>query len=219
MTGTRLPTSTSSSGRRRGPGGARPSCNALSSRLAMGIPTLLAVVTPNLVAKPATVLFNKVTIKGATQAVQMFGPAQAAVTRRWWTASRRGSSRRTSADEWFRLVGVFIHWEADDDTKIYPVQLQGHQGIDRARLEGTAEDRRGHQRRQDGEASLRGAAPKADRRGAGFQGSTFEGRGGKRPSTAFGDQLMRKLLLQLDGSRLASVFSIKSWPTTPGRTR
>ena len=35
--------------------------------------------TPNLAAKPDTVLFNKVTIKGAKQAVQMFGPAQAAV--------------------------------------------------------------------------------------------------------------------------------------------
>ena len=29
--------------------------------------------------KPATVMFNKVTIKGAKQAVQMFGPAQRAV--------------------------------------------------------------------------------------------------------------------------------------------
>src|SRR6266566_3226629 len=32
-------------------------------------------------AKPDTLLFNKVTIKNATQAVQMFGPAQAAVAR------------------------------------------------------------------------------------------------------------------------------------------
>lgn len=46
-----------------------------------GFSTLLAVVTPNLPAKPDTLLFNKVTIKGAKQAVQMFGPAQAAVAR------------------------------------------------------------------------------------------------------------------------------------------
>src|SRR5438093_212164 len=44
-----------------------------------GFTKLLAVVTPNLPAKPDTLLFNKVTIKNATQAVQMFGPAQAAV--------------------------------------------------------------------------------------------------------------------------------------------
>src|SRR5262245_21261261 len=46
-----------------------------------GFTSLLAVIAPNLPAKPHTVMFNKVTIKGAKQAVQMFGPAQAAVAR------------------------------------------------------------------------------------------------------------------------------------------
>src|SRR5262249_17139210 len=46
-----------------------------------GFTSLLAVVAPNLLCKPATVLFNKVTIKGAKQAVQMFGPAQHAVAK------------------------------------------------------------------------------------------------------------------------------------------
>src|SRR5205814_7675355 len=46
-----------------------------------GFTKLLAVVTPNLPAKPDTLLFNNVTLKNATQAVQMFGPAQAAVAR------------------------------------------------------------------------------------------------------------------------------------------
>src|SRR6202158_2947715 len=46
-----------------------------------GFTTLLAVVAPNLLCKPATVLFNKVTIKNATQAVQMFGPAQRGVAK------------------------------------------------------------------------------------------------------------------------------------------
>src|SRR5213075_2727318 len=52
--------------------------NALC-RQSKGHSNLLAVLTPNLAVKPATVLITKVTIKGATQAVQMFGPAQAAV--------------------------------------------------------------------------------------------------------------------------------------------
>ena len=39
-----------------------------------GFTSLLALVAPNLLCKPATVMFNKVTIKGAKQAVQMFGP-------------------------------------------------------------------------------------------------------------------------------------------------
>jgi len=46
-----------------------------------GFTTLLAVVAPNLLTKPNTILFNKVTIKGAKQAVQMFGPAQAGVAK------------------------------------------------------------------------------------------------------------------------------------------
>src|SRR2546430_10548151 len=52
--------------------------NALA-RQSAGHSNLLAVLTPNLAVKPATVLITKVTIKGQKQAVQMFGPAQSAV--------------------------------------------------------------------------------------------------------------------------------------------
>src|SRR3984957_17988443 len=55
-------------------------CNALTNNKD-GFTTLLAVIAPNLLCKPNTVLFNKVTIKGAKQAVQMFGPAQHAVAK------------------------------------------------------------------------------------------------------------------------------------------
>ena len=55
-----------------------------------GFTNLLAVVTPNLPCKPDTIISNKVTIKGATQAVQMFGPAQAAVARAVVHAVRDG---------------------------------------------------------------------------------------------------------------------------------
>src|ERR671935_142692 len=54
--------------------------NALA-RQSEGHSNLLAVLTPNLICKPATVLITKVTIKGAKQAVQMFGPAQHAVAK------------------------------------------------------------------------------------------------------------------------------------------
>ena len=66
-------------GSKSGPAG-HAFCNALTNNKD-GFTTLLAVVAPNLPAKPDTILFNKVTIKGAKQAVQMFGPAQAAVAR------------------------------------------------------------------------------------------------------------------------------------------
>ena len=54
--------------------------NALANQ-SRGHSNLLAVLAPNLAVKPATVLITKVTIKGAKQAVQMFGPAQYAVAK------------------------------------------------------------------------------------------------------------------------------------------
>ena len=83
-----------------------------------GHTNLLAVVTPNLPAKPDTVLSNKVTIKGAKQAVQMFGPAQHAVALAVADCVEDGTIPADEADDLFICVGVFIHWQADDDKKI-----------------------------------------------------------------------------------------------------
>src|SRR6188472_3446951 len=83
-----------------------------------GFTSLMAVVAPNLLAKPATVMFNKVTIKGAKQAVQMFGPAQHAVAKAVQDSVADGTIPADEADDLFICVGVFIHWEAEDDAKI-----------------------------------------------------------------------------------------------------
>jgi 5,6,7,8-tetrahydromethanopterin hydro-lyase len=97
--------------------------NALSNNKD-GFTTLLAVVAPNLPAKPDTLLFNKVTIKGAKQAVQMFGPAQAAVARAVVDSVESGVIPQDDADDLCVLAGVFIHWDASDDTKIYDYNYQ-----------------------------------------------------------------------------------------------
>jgi 5,6,7,8-tetrahydromethanopterin hydro-lyase len=89
-----------------------------------GHTNLLAVVAPNLPAKPDTLLANKVTIKGATQAVQMFGPAQAAVARAVVDSVRDGVVSESEADDLCVIVGVFIHWEATDDKKIFDWNYQ-----------------------------------------------------------------------------------------------
>ena len=89
-----------------------------------GHTNLLAVVTPNLVAKPPTLMANKVTIKGATQAVQMFGPAQAAVARAVVDSVREGVISEDQVEDICIIVGVFIHWEATDDKKIYDWNYQ-----------------------------------------------------------------------------------------------
>jgi 5,6,7,8-tetrahydromethanopterin hydro-lyase len=83
-----------------------------------GVNGLLAVLTPNLMVKPSTVMFNKVTIKGAKQAVQMFGPAQAGVAQAVADCVADGTIPAEEADDIFISVGVFIHWQANDDMKI-----------------------------------------------------------------------------------------------------
>ena len=83
-----------------------------------GFSSLLAVVAPNLMCKPATVMFNKVTIKGAKQAVQMFGPAQRGVAMAVADCVEDGTIPVDEADDLYIAVGVFIHWNAEDDAKI-----------------------------------------------------------------------------------------------------
>jgi len=92
--------------------------NALATQ-SQGHSSLLAVVAPNLICKPATVMITKVTIKGAKQAVQMFGPAQAAVARAVADSVEAGVIPASKADDLVIVCGVFIHWQAADDAKIF----------------------------------------------------------------------------------------------------
>ena len=92
-------------------------CNALTNNKD-GFTTLLALVAPNLMCKPPTILYNKVTIKEARQAVQMFGPAQHAVAKAVADSVAEGVIPANEADDLFVTVGVFIHWDAQDDKKI-----------------------------------------------------------------------------------------------------
>jgi 5,6,7,8-tetrahydromethanopterin hydro-lyase len=92
-------------------------CNALTNNKD-GFTSLLAVIAPNLPCKPNTILYNKVTIKDARQAVQMFGPAQHGVAMAVADAVAEGTIPADEADDLFICVGVFIHWEAADDAKI-----------------------------------------------------------------------------------------------------
>src|SRR5579864_9778209 len=89
-------------------------CHSLSNNKD-GFTSLLAVIAPNLPCKPNTLLFNKVTIKGAKQAVQMFGPAQAAVARAVMDSVASGVIPKDKANDYCILAGVFIHWQAESD--------------------------------------------------------------------------------------------------------
>ncbi|TWT37037.1 Formaldehyde-activating enzyme [Posidoniimonas corsicana] len=109
-------------GSKDGPVGAA-FANALANQ-SEGHTNLLAVITPNLAVKPATVMVTKVTIKGMKQAVQMFGPAQAAVAKAVAESVAEGVIPKDQCEDLVCVCGVFIHPEADDDKKIHDFNLE-----------------------------------------------------------------------------------------------
>src|SRR5688572_9646106 len=109
--------------------------NALA-RQSEGHTNLLAVLAPNLAVKPATVLVTKVTIKGMRQAVQMFGPAQAAVAKAVADSVADGVIRKDQAEDLVCVCGVFIHPEASDDRKIYNFNYEATKQALKSALQG-----------------------------------------------------------------------------------
>ena len=86
---------------------------------ARGHTPLLAVLTPNIPAKPATLMVNKVTIRNAGQALLIFGPAQAAVAKAVVDSVSEGIIPGAEADNLLIIASVFIEWDAADKKKIY----------------------------------------------------------------------------------------------------
>ncbi|HEY9206532.1 MAG TPA: formaldehyde-activating enzyme [Candidatus Methanoperedens sp.] len=95
---------------------------AFMNSLAMprfGHTPLLAVLEPNLQPKPATLIINKVTIRKASQALLMFGPAQAAVAKAVMDSVEEGVINKKEAEDVLIIVSVFIEWDAQDKDKVY----------------------------------------------------------------------------------------------------
>jgi len=109
--------------------------NALA-RQSEGHTNLLAVLTPNLAVKPATVMITKVTIKGMKQAVQMFGPAQAAVAKAVADSVADGVIPAKDAENLVIVCGVFIHPAAEEDKKIYDYNYQATKMAVKSAMEG-----------------------------------------------------------------------------------
>ena len=109
--------------------------NALSTQ-SEGHSNLLAVLTPNLAVKPSTVVITKVTIKGMRQAVQMFGPAQAAVAKAVADSVAAGVIPKSQAEDLVIVCGVFIHPAAADDKKIYDYNYEATKQAIKNAMEG-----------------------------------------------------------------------------------
>ncbi len=121
-------------GSKDGPAG-EAFANALA-RQSEGHTNLLAVLAPNLPVKPSTVMITKVTIKGMRQAVQMFGPAQAAVAKAVADSVADGVIPKDRAEDLVCICGVFIHPDAADDKKIYQFNYDATKQAIRNAIEG-----------------------------------------------------------------------------------
>ncbi len=80
---------------------------------------LFAVLTPNLLVKPVTLIVPKVTIKNMKQAELIFGPAQYAVAKAVADAVAEGIIPKDIVDDVVIICGVFIHPAAEDADKVY----------------------------------------------------------------------------------------------------
>jgi bifunctional enzyme Fae/Hps len=89
------------------------------SQLSAGHTPLLAVVRPNLLTKPVTLVIPKVTLKTMTQVNEMFGPVQAAVAKAVADCVEEGAFTDVDVEKVVILASAFVHPDASDYNKIY----------------------------------------------------------------------------------------------------
>jgi bifunctional enzyme Fae/Hps len=104
-------------GEKEGPIGAA-FANAVS-QLSAGHTPLLAVVRPNLLTKPVTLVIPKVTLKTMTQVNEMFGPVQAAVGKAVADCVEEGAFASVDIEKTVILASAFVHPDAKDYNRIY----------------------------------------------------------------------------------------------------
>ncbi len=104
-------------GEKEGPIGAA-FANALS-QLSSGHTPLLAVVRPNLLTKPVTLVIPKVTLKKDSQVREMFGPVQAAVAKAVADCVEDGVFGDRDLESMVILASAYLHPEAADYNRIY----------------------------------------------------------------------------------------------------
>lgn len=92
--------------------------NAIS-QLSAGHTPLLAVVRPNLLTKPVTLVIPKVTLKDMAQVNEMFGPVQAAVAKAVADCVEEGLFNSIDLEKVAILASVFVHPDAKDYNRLY----------------------------------------------------------------------------------------------------
>jgi len=92
--------------------------NAIS-QLSAGHTPLLAVVRPNLLTKPVTLVIPKVTLKTMPQVNEMFGPVQAAVAKAVADSVEEGAFGEIDIESLVILASAFVHPDAKDYNKLF----------------------------------------------------------------------------------------------------
>jgi bifunctional enzyme Fae/Hps len=121
-------------GNKEGPIGAA-FANAVS-QLSEGHTPLLAVVRPNLLAKPVTLVIPKVTLRDMVHVNEMFGPVQAAVAKAVADCVEENVFSGIDIEDTVIMVSAFVHPEAADYNKIYrfnygATKLALHRALDK----------------------------------------------------------------------------------------
>lgn len=106
------------------------------SQLSEGHTPLLAVVRPNLLTKPATVVIPKVTLRDMAHVNEMFGPVQAAVAKAVADCVEEDVFKGVDIEGIVILVSAFVHPDAHDYNKIYrynygATKLALHRALDK----------------------------------------------------------------------------------------
>ena len=104
-------------GDKEGPVGAA-FANAMS-QLSAGHTPLLAVIRPNLLTKPATLVIPKVTLRKGTQIQEMFGPVQAAVAKAVADCVEEGLFGTQDLESLVILASIYLDAAAADYNRIY----------------------------------------------------------------------------------------------------
>jgi len=90
-----------------------------ASQLSAGHTPLLAVIRPNLLTKPATLIIPKVTLKKEEQVNAIFGAVQAAVAKAVADSVEEGIFDAMDLEETVILASAFLHPTATDYNRIY----------------------------------------------------------------------------------------------------
>ena len=104
-------------GDKKGPVG-QAFANAIADQTEKHTP-LFAIIAPNLMAKPMTLISPKVTLKRKDDVLRVFGPAQKAVAMAVTDCVNEETIPEDIVEDICIICSVFIHPAAKDDDKIY----------------------------------------------------------------------------------------------------